>query len=428
MSANAGQDVEYKNDEIDLVDLVQDLWKQRLIILGVMGLVGLAAVAYVQIATPYYQTQSVLKAASLKSFDQLNLTGVHEIDRDQVLKRIGGALESYSTRYAFFQENPGLFKAVERPGESLEQAFQQLNKTAFTILKPDLKKPDSLFNYVGLSFVYPQGVDGPAVVNGMISFATADVRERIASEINTLIANRLNKLQSKIVSARKGYETTKQSKVAELLEADSIMRANLNDELASVRQELILKRENRIKQLSEAIMIAEKLGIHKPATPSSMGDESHQSQGNTIRTEVNNQRIPLYFMGTEALSAEREALSLRESDDFTGERIGEIEMKLRMLKENRQVEALLKRDNDDLFLEKMAKWNEEISFLTELKPELLLQDLVIVDQPAIEPLAPIKPKKLLIVTLGLVLGAFLGGFIALVRVVMANTAASRTPR
>nr|WP_242454887.1 GNVR domain-containing protein [Pseudomonas sp. MS19] len=99
-----------------------------------------------------------------------------------------------------------------------------------------------------------------------------------------------------------------------------------------------------------------------------------------------------------------------------------------MLKENRQVEALLKRDNDDLFLEKLAKWNEEISFLTELKPELLLQDLVIVDQPAIEPLAPIKPKKLLIVTLGLVLGAFLGGFIALIRVMMANTAASRTPR
>uniref|UniRef100_UPI0025802EC7 Wzz/FepE/Etk N-terminal domain-containing protein n=1 Tax=Pseudomonas sp. TaxID=306 RepID=UPI0025802EC7 len=275
MSAYAGQDVEYKNDEIDLVALVQDLWKQRLVILGIMGLFGLAAVAYVLIATPYYQTQSVLKATSLKSFDQLNLTGVHEIDRDQVLKRIGGALESYSTRYAFFQENPRLFKAVERPGESLEQAFQQLNKTAFTILKPDLKKPDSLFNYVGLSFVYPQGVDGPAVVNGMISFATADVRERIASEINTLIANRLNKLQSKIVSARKGYETTKQSKVAELLEADSIMRANLNDELASVRQELNLKRENRIKQLSEAIMIAEKLGIHKPATPSSMGDESH---------------------------------------------------------------------------------------------------------------------------------------------------------
>ncbi|WP_242454867.1 Wzz/FepE/Etk N-terminal domain-containing protein [Pseudomonas sp. MS19] len=64
MSANAGQDVEYKNDEIDLVTLVRDLWKQRLIILGVMGLGGLAAVAYVQIATPYYQTQSVLKAAS----------------------------------------------------------------------------------------------------------------------------------------------------------------------------------------------------------------------------------------------------------------------------------------------------------------------------------------------------------------------------
>lgn len=165
-------------------------------------------------------------------------------------------------------------------------------------------------------------------------------------------------------------------------------------------------------------MIAEQLNIHKPATPSSMRDLGEQASSNLIRTEVTNQQIPLYFMGTEALGAERKALQARTSDDFTDAKVGELEKQLRMLRNNREVEALRQRANDDLFLDKLAKWEEETSYLQELKPDLLLLELVDVDQPAVSPLSPIKPKKLLIVVLGLVLGLMLGVFIALVRSMM----------
>ncbi|WP_238530364.1 Wzz/FepE/Etk N-terminal domain-containing protein [Pseudomonas sp. S9] len=420
MNARVSHDPEFRNDEIDLIALVSGLWRQRWLIASVMALVGVAAVAYAMLATPYYQAQSILKPTSLKSFDQLNLTGVYKVDRDQVLKRIGISLESYSTRYAFFQEHQALFQALEQPGMTLEQAFERLNESAFTILKPDAKKANSLSNYVGLSFVYPEGVDGPAVVNGLIAYSIEQERTRIAAEINTLVANRLSKLQSQIAAARIGYEADKQSKIAKLLEADSVKRANLIDELSGLRQQLKLRRQNRIAQLTEAMMIAEQLGIHKPATPSSMREIGQQSSNNLIRTEVNNQQIPLYFMGTEALGAERKALRARSSDDFTDPHVGEIEKQLRMLRHNREVEALRKRDNDDLFLVKLAKWEEESSYLQALKPELLLQDLVDVDQPAVSPLSPIKPKKLLIVVLGLVLGLMLGVMLALLRSVMSG--------
>ncbi|MFI8481520.1 Wzz/FepE/Etk N-terminal domain-containing protein [Pseudomonas sp. NPDC078700] len=418
MNAHVSHNPQAKNDEIDLIALAVSLWQQRWLIAGVMVLVGIVAAAYAMLATPYYQAQSVLKPASLKSFDQLNLTGVYKVDRDQVLKRIGISLESYSTRYAFFQANPELFQALEKPGIPVEQAFERLNASAFTILKPDAKKSDSLANYVGLSFVYPEGVDGPAVVNGLIAYAVDQERTRIGAEVNTLVANRLNKLQSQISAARIGYETDKQSKIASLLEADSVKRADLLDELSGLRQQLKLRRQNRITQLTEAMMIAEQLGIHKPATPSSLREIGQQNSNNLVRTEVTNQQIPLYFMGTEALGAERKALRARTSDDFTDAHVGEIEKQLRMLRHNREVEALRKRDNDDLFLSKLAKWEEESSYLQSLKPELLLQDLVDVDQPAVSPLSPIKPKKALIVVLGLVLGLMLGVFLALVKSVM----------
>ncbi|WP_256574272.1 Wzz/FepE/Etk N-terminal domain-containing protein [Pseudomonas sp. M30-35] len=418
MNARVSHGPESNSDEIDLFALINSLWLQRWLIAGVMALLAIAAGTYALLATPYYQAQSVLKPTSLKSFDQLNLTGVYKVDRDQVLNRIGISLESYSTRYDFFQKHPELFQALEQPGVAVVQAFERLNKSAFTILKPDVKKADSLSSYVGLSFVYPEGVDGPAVVNGLVAYAVEQERARIAAEVSTLVTNRLNKLQSQIAAARIGYEADKQSKIAKLLEADSVKRANLMDELAGLRQQLKLRRQNRIMQLTEAIMIAEQLNIHKPATPSSMRDLGEQASNNLIRTEVTNQQIPLYFMGTEALGAERKALRARASDDFTDAKVGELEKQLRILRNNREVEALRHRGNDDLFLSKLAKWEEETSYLQELKPELLLLDLVDIDQPAVSPLSPIKPKKLLIVVLGLVLGLMLGVFIALVRSMM----------
>ncbi|WP_286974062.1 Wzz/FepE/Etk N-terminal domain-containing protein [Pseudomonas sp.] len=418
MNAHVSPGPSFSNDEIDLVAIFQDIWRQRWLIAGVMGAVGLIAAAYAFLATPYYQTQSILKPTSLKSFDQLNLTGVYKVNRDEVLSRIGMSLESYSTRYAFFQSHQELFSALEHPNESLDEAFERINQTAFTVLKPDPKRDSSLSKYVGLSFVYPQGVDGVEVVNRLIEYVVEQERALIYSEVDTLLTNRLAKLKNKIAAARTGYEITKQAKIAKLLEADNVKRANLMDELNGLRQQLKLRRENRIKQLSEAIMIAEQLGIHKPATPSSMRDMDSSGQGNLIRTEVNNQQIPLYFMGTAALAAERKALRARSSDDFTDAHVGEIEKQLRMLRNNREIEALRKRENDDLFMGKLASWEEEISYLNKLQPELLLNDIVEVDQPAVIPLSPIKPKKVLIVALGLILGGMLGVFISLCRSVV----------
>lgn len=417
MNTRMSDELGPKNDEIDLALLIQRLWQQRWLISGVALLIGLAATVYAVLSTPYYQAQSILKPASLQGFDELNLTGFYEVDRNEVLRRAGVSLESYSTRYAFYQANPQLFRALERSGESMEQAFERLNESAFSVLRPDPKKVDSLSRYVGLRFIYPQGIDGPAVVNGLIAYVIAQERVWITDEINTLVANRKNALRRKISAARVGYETAKQSKIAQLLETDNIARADLHDDLSGRRQQLKLQRENRITQLTEAIMIAGQLGISKPTAPTVQGDAVEQAQGNLIWMNVNNQQVPLYFLGTEALSAERQALMSRDSDDFTDARIGEIESQLSKLERNRQVEALHKRDNDDLFLNALAKWEEEISLLEALAPEVP-QQLVAVDQPAVPPLSPIKPRKVLIVAGGLVVGIMLGVFVALIRSVL----------
>ncbi|WP_328821944.1 GNVR domain-containing protein, partial [Zestomonas carbonaria] len=96
-------------------------------------------------------------------------------------------------------------------------------------------------------------------------------------------------------------------------------------------------------------------------------------------------------------------------------RIAEIEKELRLLSTNRTVESLRNRTDEDLFLKKLAQWREEAAQLKQLNLDIGRVRLVTVDQVAIEPTKAEKPRKALILALGLVLGGMLGLFVALVR-------------
>ncbi|MGH8601427.1 MAG: Wzz/FepE/Etk N-terminal domain-containing protein [Gammaproteobacteria bacterium] len=403
------------NDEIDLAALFHSLWEQKLLIALVTLLVGMAAAAYAFLATPEYQVQSVLRPAAIKDLDALNRTGVYELSPDVAMQRIGAALESYDSRLGFFRANQGLFEALRQPSRSLEQTFESFNQQAFKMLQPDPKKNNNLSTYVGIQLTYPKDVNGVALVNGLVEYAFQIERERIAADLEAVIKNRLNQLELKIAAARASYEATKETKIAELLEGDSLKRAELQDELKALRQQLKTHRDNRITQLDEAVRIAKALGISKPTTPSALGEGERVAQGSVIRTEVNNQQIPLYFMGSEALDAERNALLQRRSDDFTEPRIAQIAKELQLLGHNRQVEVLKQRENEDLFLKNLAVWREEAARLRNLQVDVSNLKLVSIDQIAVEPSRPVKPKKALILALGVVLGGMLGLFIALLR-------------
>ncbi|MFG5861335.1 Wzz/FepE/Etk N-terminal domain-containing protein [Metapseudomonas sp. CR1201] len=403
----------YNNDEIDLVELLRSLFQQKYLILAIACVVTLGACAYAFLATPHYQVQSVLRPVDRGSLDELNGTGVYELTPAEALGRVGAGLSSYETRLKFFRENQQLFTGLVEPGRSLEQVFEEFNRTAFTMLQVDPKKPNSLSEFVGVSLTYPRGVDGVAVVNGLVASVLEDERARIATDLKVLIANRLLALEQKIEAARASYEASKQAQIAGLLEQDALRRAQLQDELRALRSELKTRRENRIKSLDEAMQIAESLGIRKPTTPSAMADA--QRQGQVVRTEVNSREIPLYFMGVDALKAERQALSERRSDDFSEPRIAEIEKELALLSRNRQVEVLEQRKNEDLYLKDLAQWREEAAQLKGIKFDTSTLQLVRLDQQALEPLKAVKPKKALIIGLGGGGGLMLGVFAALLR-------------
>lgn len=404
-----------RDDEIDLVELVRALWGQRFLILAVTVLVGVMGLAYAMLATRHYSVQSVLRPAAIKDLDELNQLEVYRLSPLEALERVGAELDSYENRLNFFRQNEQLFAPLFRAGQSREQAFEEFNESAFKMLRPDPKKADGATPFVGIQLTYPEPLDGVQVVNQFVQHSLAAVRQQVDGDVQTLIGNRLAQLDKRIEAARANYDATKQIRIAKLREADSLKKAELEDELQALRQQLRTRRENRINQLNEAIRIATSLGITKPTTPSALGANEQVIQGSVIRTEVNNQQVPLYFMGTEALEAERKALSQRRSDDFTEPRIAEIRKALKLLEHNREIEMLNSRENEDLFLKGLAGWREEAAKLRAMKLDAEALKLVALDQAAVEPRKPVKPKRALIVALALVLGGMLGLFIAIVR-------------
>lgn len=416
------------HDEISLFDLLDALWKQKIVLVVTALLVMLAATAYAFLATPVYQVQSVLRPANLKDLDAANISGLYTLTPDDALRQLGVTLSSYETRRSFFRNNPHLFEAIREPHLSLEQAFERFNADGFRMLYPDARQGEGLSGYVGIQLAYPEGVDGVGVVNGLVRHAAGLQKQAIAEDIATLIENRLNQLERRIATARAAYEAQKNAEIARLKEEDTLKRAQLEDELAALRKQLGTRRQHLIAELDEAIKIAKALRITKPTTPSAIGGAARAEQGNIILTEINSNQVPLYFMGTEALEAERETLLERTSDDFIEPRIAEINKELQLLEHNRQIEVLLQRENEDLFLSEIAAFREEEARLKTLALDLSSANLVEIDQPAVTPLRPIKPRKALILALGLVLGGMLGVFAALIRAMFQRQSTGRNQK
>lgn len=402
-------------DEIDLFELFHALWRQKKLIVGCTILTGLLGAGYAFMAPKQYEVSSVLRPAAINELDALNRSEVYKLPAADALAKVGAQLDSYEARLAFFKSHEQLFNAYQKPGRSLEQSFEDFNRSSINVILSDPKKADSLSNSIRLELQYPAGVDGVAILNGFVDYAIAAEREQVGADLKVIVNNRLSELKGKIDAARANYETEKESKIATLLEADRLKRARLQDELSGLRLQMKMERTDRLAELAEAISIAKTMGIRKPTTPSSMADTTRAGSNQVVRTEISNQKVPLYFLGTEALEAERTALQQRTSDDFTNSRVAEIGKELQLLESNREVEILQKRGNEDIFLRDVEPLRAEAARLRGLNIDMSHLKLVAVDRRAQEPLASIKPKKLLIIAVSLVMGVFLGLLVALIR-------------
>ena len=402
-------------DEFDFVGLVASLVQQKKTIGVSFVFFGLLGVLYACFSPKEYQVGSVLRPVAINQLDALNRSEIYRLKPEDALLKLGAGLDSYSNRRAYFEGNQDLFNGLVESSRTVGQNFDEVNKSFVSVIVPDQKMVGQLSPYIAVEMKYPAGIEGAKILNGFVRFVMDQQRKQITADLNVILENRLAELKAKVDAARSNYDADKASQIAALEESDRLRRARLEDELAALRLQLKTKRKDRITELGEAISIARTLGIKRPSTPSALADDGRGATAGMVRTEVNNQNVPLYFLGTDALEAERSTLQQRHTDDFTDPRVAEIAKELKMLEVNRQVQQLQQRQNEDDFLTGLEPLRAEIVRLRNLNVDLENLQIASIDREAMEPSSPIKPKKAFVISLALLLGLIVGVIIALVR-------------
>lgn len=123
---------ETSTDEIDLFALIQSLWQQKKLIAGTTLAVGAIALTYAMLAPRVYQASTVLRPAAINELDALNRSEVYKLPPTEALLKVGAALDSYETRFTFFQSNQDLFKPLQKKACRWNRVLKSLTAMPLT--------------------------------------------------------------------------------------------------------------------------------------------------------------------------------------------------------------------------------------------------------------------------------------------------------
>jgi len=261
------------NDEIDLVDLLQGIWRQKLWVALVAIPVVAVALTYVMLASPVYEAKLYVRSPTQHEIAQLNYgrgegTGLAPLSAKYVYTIYLKSLQSQAVRDDFFRDVflPTL-NEVERRG-SRDALYAQFNSMlSVALVARDI--PDR--------YVITAGVDDPRVAASWVSDYAELAAERAKDEL-------LSGSRSDI----------------------SIMADNVEQQIRALRASAAKQRADQVAKLKEALRIAKSVGLENPPIIA-----------NTLTGEVSAAMdgALTYMRGTKALEAEIANLESRSSDD-----------------------------------------------------------------------------------------------------------------
>jgi chain length determinant protein (polysaccharide antigen chain regulator) len=331
------------SDEIDLVELLENLWKQKLLIVLFTLIITVVAASYAFLSAPVYEAKTSLLPPRLADIAGYNLgraeAGLPEFTVAKIYSIFTRNLRSENQRNNFFEQVYLPVQAAEKRSGAKDQLREALNKK-LVVSNPDVKNNPDRFEVAAQSAVAIRAAEW---ANSYVAQAASKTRQDMADTAATEISTRVKSIQSRIEVLRESARKL---------------------------------REDRIARLSEALVVADKVGVQAPqvkaSRTSSDGELEQFVDGNLM-----------YMRGAKAIRAE--------------------------------LAVLKNRTNDDPFIAGLRDFENQLDFLSKVSVSPNNVAVFTLDNAAEAPDTPIKPKKALIIGLGIVLGGMLGIFAALIR-------------
>ncbi|MDP1521025.1 Wzz/FepE/Etk N-terminal domain-containing protein [Porticoccus litoralis] len=339
------------SDEIDLVELFQNLWQQKLLIMAITVVVTAVAAAYAFLSTPVYETKAGVLPPQLSDIAGYNLGG-----KEDALKRF-----TVNDVYAVFKTN---LMSV-----SLKRTF--FHDTSLPVLATDQGAKEQKRLWVRFSEILkvkaPDKKNRPDLYEVMVEYKSPE----IAAEWVNLYIN---------MAAEKTRHDMYENVRAEILAKTQVIERQI-DALRITAQK---RREDRIVRLRDALVVAEAINLDSPSViTSSDGDLSPFVDGNLM-----------YMRGAKAIRAE--------------------------------LAVLEKRENDDPFISELRDLENQLDFLGKIDVNPDDVSVFTLDSRAEVPETPVKPKRVIILALGMILGGMLGVLAALVRSMLVRRSSARS--
>lgn len=331
------------SEEVDLLEFLEGVWRQKLLIFLVTVAVTAVALAYALLAKPVYEAKIFLAAPATSDIADLNYgrtqqTGLEPFTSRKVFDIFVEHLNGETLRRQFFKE---FYMPSVVAGQGAQGALYAAFNGSFDVVQLAGEPPRA--------YVAFRGRD-PAVVS---RWATAYVEKAGAA-----------------AKAEVLHDATREAQV----------RANaLQLELDNLRESGQQQREDKIIRLQEALQIATAIGLQNPPL---ISGEVFRALSGKMDGELT------YMRGSKALAAEIASLQQRKSEDAFIPELREVQTKQQ-------------------FYQGMVGAQRHVGVYQ-------------LDGTIEQPDVPIKPKRNLIIALGVIAGLALGCLIATLKYAMQN--------
>lgn len=210
--------------------------------------------------------------------------------------------------------------------------------------------------------------------NRSLTVALTGKEDPTRYSITATVSNPEDAVRLVTAYALKAGEQAKQEVLGNIKSDATVKANNLEREIDRQQSSSRKEREDQIVQLKEALLIAKSIGLEKPpiVTGKLSAEVSAGMDGSLM-----------YMRGSKALEAE--------------------------------IDNLQKRQSDDPFISRLRQKQERLAFYRTLEIDPVTVAVFRQDGVVELPDQPIKPRKLIILALGLVFGFALGVSLALVR-------------
>ncbi len=414
-----------RNDEISFVDLFSSLESQwKLIVATVIGgtlLAAALALALPSVYLPYLKVSmpSTGSIAALTTTSIL-LGGEDSFPSSQqtVFTDYFNLLRSRDVLAEYIYESNYLEELYPGAVENKSILLAALTKG----LKFDIEEPlpEKKGKYVAnprrvaVSLEVENEAIGVELLNDYVRYANQKLVVRLQSDAGEIINHKIEVLTKQVDRLRDQYRQDRILTIEKIEQKNIKEVALLQEQISASLGKAKANRVTQIVNAREALEMAKSLDIIYPTTLTAMAQKGQRAKSvGTAITVVDKQASSLYLQGAKYLSTLIETLTNRGSDEKHLVGINNLREKIHIIENDKELEALKKRQSDDPWIEDLPRKIAEISALKALNPDFTDVKAFNMDESAVVSNQKVKPKRKLIVGLGFVLSLFVALFVAL---------------